>query len=87
MSKSDFIAGLIDTAGSRLVSVKFEKRDGTIRTLVFNPLDFNDVKGTGSPASPPNIFRVRETTKNQWRSFDAERVLNIKVNGNIHTFN
>ncbi len=85
-TKADFLRSAIDRAGSHLVSVTFVKKDGSERKLTFNAKDHNDVKGTGTPCSNPNIFRVRETIKGQWRSFDAERVLQIRVNGEITKF-
>lgn len=71
-------------AGSAWVSVTFLKKDGTERQFVFNPLDRNEIKGTGSACSDPNIFRVREVHnkeegKTTWRSFDARRVIKLKT--------
>lgn len=84
-ASADLIKTIIDTAGSQFVSVTFLKKDGSERRITFNPSDHNDIKGTGSPCSNPNIFRVREVSKGQWRSFDATRVLKIKVGGQSTT--
>ena len=80
------IREIIALAGSRLMSVGFEKADGTPRHACFNPRDFNEIKGTGKPAKDPNIFRIRELHnkeegKTTWRSFDARRVKWIKFDG------
>ena len=86
MERHEAIRHLLRTAGSHLVSVTFNKKDGTERRITFNPRDFNDIKGTGTPCKNPNIFRVRELSKSQWRSFDATRVLSMKVNGELIKF-
>ncbi len=83
MTNSQTIAQIIDTAGSKLVSVRFTKKDGSERQLTFNPADHADIKGTGSPCSDPNIFRIRDIKLGQWRSFDARRCHSIKVDGTL----
>jgi hypothetical protein len=77
------IEELLADAGSQFVSVNFTKADGSERQLTFNPRDFADIKGTGKPASDPNIFRVRDIKLGQWRSFDARRVHSIRVGGRV----
>ena len=81
MKPHEQIAKLIKESGSKLVSVTFEKKDGSHRQLTFNPKDINDIKGTGSPCPDPNVFRVRDIKLSAWRSFDARRTLSVKVNG------
>ena len=81
MKSHEQITNLIQQSGSKLVSVTFEKKDGSQRQLTFNPKDINDIKGTGSPCSDPNIFRVRDIKLSAWRSFDARRTISVKVNG------
>ena len=84
------IRELIDSAGSSFVSVNFIKKDGSHRQLTFNPADHNDIVGTGSEAAAKvdeNIFRIRDTKKQAWRSFDARRVISIKANGKVTEFN
>lgn len=73
------IRSVITEAGSNLVSVTFIKKDGTKRLMTFDPTDHSDIKGTGKPCTNPDIFRVREYGRDQWRSFDASRVLNIQI--------
>lgn len=88
MNRIDRIKSLIDEAGSGYVSVTFIKKDGSERQMTFNPKDVNDIKGTGDTSKvDPNIFRVRDNTKKQWRSFDARRVIKIKSKGTTTEFN
>ena len=83
MSNHEVITKLIKQAGSKLISVRFTKKDGSSRQLTFNPLDYAGIKGTGTPSTDPNIFRVRDISIAQWRSFDARRCHSIKVNGSL----
>jgi flagellar basal body rod protein FlgC len=88
MNRSERIKSLIDEAGSGYVSVTFIKKDGSERQMTFNPKDVNDIKGTGDTSNvDANIFRVRDNTKQAWRSFDARRVIKIKSRGVTTEFN
>lgn len=88
MNRIERIKSLINDAGSGFVSVTFVKKDGSERQMTFNPKDVNDIKGTGDTSNvDPNIFRVRDNTKQAWRSFDARRVIKIKSRGVITEFN
>lgn len=88
MNRSERIKSLIDEAGSGYVSVTFIKKDGSERQMTFNPKDVNDIKGTGDTSNvDANIFRVRDNKIQQWRSFDARRVIKIKSKGTITEFN
>jgi hypothetical protein len=87
MSNQETIAKIIEQAGSKLVSVRFTKKDGSDRQLTFNPADHADIKGTGNPTTDPNIFRIRDINIGRWRSFDARRCHSIKVNGNLVKLN
>ena len=85
--KTAFIKSFIQNAGSRIVSVEFQKLDGTIRSLQFNPRDTREVKGTGTPTKNPSIVSCRDFSiarkegQGAWRSFDCQRVVSIKANG------
>ena len=85
--KTAFIKRFIFNAGSSIVSVKFRKLDGTIRSLQFNPRDTQEIKGTGYALKAPSIVRCRDFSiarkegQGAWRSFDCERVVSIKANG------
>jgi hypothetical protein len=88
MNRIERIKSLIDEAGSSYVSVTFIKKDGSERQMTFNPKDVNDIKGTGDTSNvDANIFRVRDNKIQQWRSFDARRVIKIKSKGTITEFN
>jgi len=88
MNRIERIKSLINDAGSGYVSVTFIKKDGSERQMTFNPKDVNDIKGTGDTSKvDANIFRVRDNTKQAWRSFDARRVIKIKSKGVITEFN
>ena len=88
MKRIERIKALIDEAGSSYVSVTFIKKDGSERQMTFNPKDVNDIKGTGHTSNvDANIFRVRDNKIQQWRSFDARRVIKIKSKGTITEFN
>jgi flagellar basal body rod protein FlgC len=88
MKRIERIKALIDEAGSSYVSVTFIKKDGSERQMTFNPKDVNDIKGTGDTSNvDANIFRVRDNKIQQWRSFDARRVIKIKSKGTITEFN
>lgn len=86
MTTADFIRSAIDRAGSRLVSVTFTKANGEQRQLTWNPKHVGEIKGTGTKCEDPNVFRVMDIKLNQWRSFRADRVVEIKVNGEITKF-
>ena len=83
MSNHKTISDIIDSAGSKLVSVRFIKANGDSRQLTFNPADHAEIKGTGNPTQDPNIFRIRDIKIGQWRSFDARRCVSIKVSGKL----
>jgi hypothetical protein len=92
MERHQLIRQAIEQAGSSFVSVNFLKKDGAERQITFNPKDFNEIKGTGTACPDPNIFRIREVNnkeegKTTWRSFDARRVIKIRVRGQETIFN
>ena len=86
MERHQVVRSVIEKAGSRMVSVTFYKKDGTKRKLTFNPKDRQGIKGTGHSTAKPNIFRVREIGKDQWRSFDSDRLLTLRANSQLLTF-
>lgn len=90
-ARHEIIRDMIERAGSSFVSVSFLKKDGTERQITFNPRDWNEIKGTGTACSNPNVFRIREVNnkeegKTTWRSFDATRVLRVRANGSEEIF-
>jgi hypothetical protein len=84
-AKRQIINNAKDAAGSRFVSVKFRKTDGTKRTLVFNPRNIDGIKGTAKTVSDKTV-RVRDAQLGQWRSFNLDRLISIKVNGTEFNF-
>ncbi|HAW77953.1 MAG TPA: hypothetical protein DCW74_19725 [Alteromonas australica] len=83
MTSSDLIKSIIDEAGAQFVSVTFVKANGEERQLTFNPKHIGEIKGTGSSNQNPNVFKVMDIKLNQWRSFRADRVIKIKVSGQV----
>lgn len=92
MDKTPIIKQFIFNAGSSIVNVRFIKADGTERSISFNPRDTKEIKGTGTASKKPSIIRCRDFTiartagEGAWRSFDCERVLSIKANGQTLSF-
>ena len=83
----DLLKTIIDTAGSQFVSITFTKANGDERQLTFNPAHVGPIKGTGTKCQDPNVFKVMDVKLNQWRSFRADRVIKIKVAGEITNVN
>ena len=86
MDKTAFIQKFLANAGSSIVSVRFIKLDGSLRSVQFNPRDRQEIKGTGSPTTKASIVRCRDFRQAKagnaaWRSFDTERVISIQANG------
>jgi len=92
MDKTALIKSFIHNAGSSIISVNFIKANGDKRSIQFNPLDAQEIKGTGYALKHPSIVRCRDFTiaKNDgagaWRSFDCERVVSIKAKGQVLEF-
>jgi hypothetical protein len=78
--KQELIRKVIADAGSQFVRVGFVKQNGEQRFITFNPLDFNEIKGTGKASTDPGLIKVREV-KVGWRSFRIDRIFSIKANG------
>lgn len=86
MKRSEQISQLLRQARSGFVSVRFVKANGDERQLTTNPRHIGEILGTGKPCKDPDVFRLMDVNLNQWRSFRAERVLSIKVNGEVTSF-
>ena len=92
MDKTTLVKQFIFNAASSIVSVEFIKADGSVRSLQFNPRDSKEIKGTGTVVKKPNIVRCRDfriartTGEGAWRSFDCERVISVKANGQALSF-
>ena len=89
MTKTTLIKSFIRDAGSSIISVEFIKANGEKRNIQFNPLDAQEIKGTGYALKNPAIIRCRDFTiarthgGGAWRSFDCERVISIKAKGRV----
>jgi len=87
MDKTTLVKKFIYEAGSSIVSVQFIKADGSVRSLQFNPRDSKEIKGTGTAMKKPSIVRCRDfriartAGEGAWRSFDCQRVISVKANG------
>lgn len=87
MDKTPLVKQFIFNAGSSIVSVSFIKANGERRSLQFNPRDTQEIKGTGHALKATSIVRCRDFAiarkegQGAWRSFDCERVVSIKANG------
>jgi hypothetical protein len=93
MTLSNQIRDFLHHEGSTIVSVEFTKKDGTLRTIQFNPRDRQEIKGTGTKTDNPNIIKVRDfdIARNNngigaWRSFDVNRITRIKSRGMVYNF-
>jgi len=84
-AKREIINNAKEAAGSRFVSVKFRRKDGSKRTLVFNPRDIAGIKGTAEVV-PAETVRVRDIALGQWRSFNLDRIISVRVNGTTFNF-
>ena len=83
MFNHETLRSALAEAGSHFVSVRFIKANGEERQMTLNPKHVGPILGTGKACSDPNIFRVMDAKLGQWRSFDARRVISIKVSGEI----
>lgn len=87
MDKTTLVKKFIYEAGASIVSVQFIKADGSVRSLQFNPRDSKEIKGTGTAMKKPSIVRCRDfriartAGEGAWRSFDCQRVVSVKANG------
>jgi hypothetical protein len=92
MNKTSCIKQFIFNAGHSIVSVEFVKTDGSLRRIQFNPWDTKEIKGSGTTTKKPSIIRCRDFAiackegQGAWRSFDCERVVSIKANGQTLAF-
>lgn len=91
IDKTKAIKTFIFNCGSNIVSVEFTKKDGTKRSISFNPRDNKEIKGIGTKCTNPSIIRVRDFNlakkgPGAWRSFDCARVISVKGMGEELSF-
>ena len=63
--------------GTKFATVRFEKKDGTIRTKngLFRPA--SHIKGTGRP-TPNGYIAIYSPNEERWGMFSIDRVLEVK---------
>jgi len=63
--------------GTKFATVRFEKKDGTIRTKngLFRPA--SHIKGTGRP-TPNGYIAIYSPNEEKWGMFREDRVLEVK---------
>ena len=63
--------------GTKFATVRFEKKDGTIRTKngLFRPA--SHIKGTGRP-TPSGYIAIYSPNEERWGMFREDRVLEVK---------
>lgn len=92
MAQANLIREFLQNEGSTIVSVEFTKKNGEIRTITFNPLDRNEIKGFGPSTNDPDIIRVRDMSiarqkgSGAWRSFNVNSVRRISSRGRTYSF-
>ena len=87
----DFIREYMATVGSTFVSVTFVKKDGTLRTMVVNPLaGRKTLTGTRVAASAkraanhPHLLNMWDIHSAGWRSINIDTVQQITALGATH---
>lgn len=60
MNKVEVVKQKIKSSGSKLVSLKFEKKDGSIRTICFNPKTAKGLKGEEASDSAKRAIATRK---------------------------
>lgn len=91
MKKVDQVKALVEQSGGKLFSVKFVKKDGTIRTMTCRR-EVHKYSGGGVAgySNNPNNIGVYEFCERQGkeghRCFDAGSVLAMKVKGVEYKF-
>jgi len=70
---------ILEASGSRFVSVKFTKKDGSERTLLTNPRQVLETLGAGK--SSDKVVTIVDAKIGQWRSVRPESILSVKVGG------
>ena len=90
-NKASKIVSLVESAGERIFSVKFVKVDGSERTMVCRRGVVKHSNGgeAGYAVNPDNIgvFEMgKEGGRENYRCFNANRVVEMKVGGVTHNF-
>jgi hypothetical protein len=91
MATTETIRQFLQSAGSTIITVEFMKKDGSLRSISFNPKDRNEIKGTGTARKNPDIVCVRDFNLARkgipaWRSFNVNSIRRIKSNRQTFDF-
>jgi hypothetical protein len=73
------LKSILEASGSKFVSVKFTKKDGSERTLLTNPRQVLETLGTGK--SSDKVVTIVDAKIGQWRSIRPESILSVKAGG------
>lgn len=74
-------------AGSKFFSVRFRKRDGTMRDMVCRLGVRKDITGNGMSYDPAdyNLLCVRDVHKKAFRMVNLDTLERIRINGYTYT--
>jgi hypothetical protein len=83
---------LITSSKGRMLTVKFTKKDGTVRKLNGRLGVSKGVQGTGRANNDPNLIRIAEMRRNErghflehdasnFRAFRIERLFGLSIGG------
>lgn len=75
MTSQEF-RSILEASGSKFVSVKFTKKDGSQRTLLTNPAQVLETLGTGK--SSDKVVTLVDAQLGQWRSIRPESIVSVK---------
>jgi len=81
----DQIDTILSTAGTNFLSVTFKKKDGSLRNLAGHLKVTKHLKGGESTISHiPDLVPIYDIQNQGYRCFDKNRLLKMRVNGNIY---
>lgn len=70
------VRSTVAAKGTRFMTIRFVKKDGTERTINGLTRAYKHIKGTGRP-TPSHLVAIW-SPRDGWRSFDESRVVEIK---------
>jgi hypothetical protein len=80
---NNYVLDTIRGTKGKIFTVRFEKADGTMRTMNCRLGVGKYVKGTGKPHTDPKTVTVFDLQINDYRSFNTDRVQWIKTGGKM----
>ena len=75
------LKSILEASGSKFVSIRFAKKDGSQRTLLTNPAQVLETLGTGK--SSDKVVTIVDAQLGQWRSIRPESILSVKAGGEV----